>query len=86
MQFLEIQFENANRIQTDAIVNDLTQAGIGYEHGTGRPGHIIGGINERLDYETFVDKAMNIVHDHNDGMWCEVSKSTEDAIEDKFSY
>jgi len=81
MQYVELCFENAGEKRTQEIMLNLEDAGIGYEHITGQAGNLVGCISNKLDFETFKDKAENVVHDHNDGMWCEIESKTEEQVD-----
>jgi hypothetical protein len=80
-QFVELCFENAGNARTEQIVIDLGNAGIGYEHITGQAGNLVGCIGDNLDFDTFADKAMDIIHDHNGGMSSEVELKTYEEVE-----
>jgi len=77
-----VQFENASAAQTETIVIALEDAKIGYEHVTGRTGYLVGICKK--EFKSLQDKAEDIVHSINDGMWCEVTERTmsEDELDD----
>ena len=81
IQFVEIAFENTDATGTEQVMLDLEDAGIGYTHMCGETGNLVGYIGAELDFDTFKDKAENIVHDHNCGMFCSVEPKEEAEVE-----
>jgi len=77
--FVEIMFEDTSDTNTEKLLLDL-ETKTQYTHLGGKSGSLIGSYTG-TSHNDFVTSVIDIVHNHNDGDWCEVIQLDESQVE-----
>lgn len=76
--FVSVEWENTPKDKAMAMIEQIESKGIAIIRAD--MGEMVC-YSDHENFEPLKDILTNVVHDHNDGMWCEVKEVSEQSIE-----